>query len=80
MTASTHDEDFNALARLKPVRKAVCRFSKNPSEDDQIKIKHCMDPTKFGIQSAPLTFVDKCHGHHCGRDRGEKRLTIGSCE
>jgi len=33
MTTSTHDEDFNALARLKPVKKAVCRFPKELPEE-----------------------------------------------
>ena len=58
-TASTDAEDFCPLARLKPVRKAVCHFSKDLPEEDQITIKHCLDPIKFGMQSTLLAFVDK---------------------
>jgi len=79
-TASTVAEDFYPSARLKPVRTAVCHFSKDLPEEDQITIEHCLDLIKFGMQSTPLAFVDKCHEHDGDRDPEETGLTIGGCE
>jgi len=79
-TASTDAEDFYPSARLKPVRKAVCHFSKDLPEEDQITIKHCLDLIKFGMQSTLLAFVDKCYEHDGDGDPEEKGLTIGGHE
>jgi len=68
------------LVRLKPVRKAVCHFSKDLPEEDQITIEHCLDLIKFGMQSTLLTFVDKCYEHDGDRNPEEKGLTIGGHE
>jgi len=73
-------EDFYPSARLKPVRKAVCHFSKNPPEEDQITIEHCPNLIKFGMQSTPLAFVDKCCDCDGDRDPEEKGPTIGGHE
>jgi len=61
----------------KPVRKAVCHFSKELSREDETNIKRCSDLIKFGMQSTPSSFVDK--GHVCDGDRDpeEKGLAIG---
>jgi len=77
---STDAEDFCPSARLKLVRKAVCHFSKNLPEEDQITIEHCLDLIEFGMQSTLLAFVDKCCEHDGDRDPEEKGLTIGGCE
>jgi len=73
-------EDFYPSVRLKLVRKAVCHFSKNLPEEDQITIEHCLDLIKFGMQSTLLSFVDKCCEHDGDRDPEEKGLTIGGYE
>jgi len=73
--ASTDAEAFCQSAGLKLVRKAVCHFSKNLSEEDQIE--HCPDPIKFGMQSTQLAFMEKCGACDGDEDPEEKRLTIG---
>jgi len=78
--ASTDAEDFYPLVRLKLVRTAVCHFSKELPEEDQITSKHCLDLIKFGMQSTLLVFVDKCHECDGDRDPGEKGLAIGGYE
>jgi len=66
MTASTDAEDFYPSVRLKLTRKAVCHFSKELSEEDQITIKHCPNLIKFGMQPNLLAFVDK--SYECDSD------------
>ena len=68
-TASTDAEDFCPSVRLKPVRKEVCHFSKNPPDEDQINIEHCT--MKFGMQSRQLAFADKCYEHDVDRNPEE---------
>jgi len=75
-TVATDAEDFYPSARLKLVRKAVCHFSKNPPEEDQINMEHFLDLIKFGMQSTLLAFVDKRCEHHGDRDPEERGLTI----
>jgi len=80
---STDAEDFYPSVRLKLVRKAVCHFSNNMSEEDQINIKHCLDllVIKFGMLSTPHAFVDKCYEHDGDRDAAEEKgCTIGGYE
>jgi len=50
-TVPTDAEDFYPSVRLKLVRKAICHFSKDLPEEDQITIEHCLDLIKFGMQS-----------------------------
>jgi len=71
-TVSTDAEDFYTSARLKLVRKAVCHFSKDLPEEDQITIEHCLDLIKSGMQSTLLAFVDKCYGCDGDRDLRKK--------
>jgi len=73
-------EDICPSVRLKLVRKAVCHFSKELPEEDQITIEHCLDLIKFGMQSTLLTFVDKCYECDGDGDPEEKGPTIGGCE
>jgi len=58
------------------VRTAVYHFSKELPEEDQITSKHCLDLIKFGMQSTPLVFVDKCYECDGDRDPGEKGLPL----
>jgi len=78
--ASTNAEDFCPSERLKPVRKAVCHFSKKTSENDQMKRSNTAW-TQLSLESNQCHSLlwTKCHGHDCGRDRGEKGITIGGC-
>jgi len=79
-TTSMDGEDFCPLATLKMVRTAVCHFSKDLPEEDQITIEHCLDLIKFRMQSTLLAFVDKCHECDGDREPEEKGLTIGGHE
>jgi hypothetical protein len=49
-------------------------------EEDQAKIKQCLEMVKFGMASTLLTFVDKYYEYDGDQDPEDKGLKIGSYE
>jgi hypothetical protein len=72
--------NFYPSIRFKLVKKAVYFFSKNLSEEDQMKIEECLDMIKFGMSSTLLTIVDKYYEYDGDKDPEEKGPTIGGYE
>ena len=59
-TPSSFDAvNFYPSVKLKLVRKAIEYYARDLTEEDQIKIEHCLEMIKFGMTSTLLNFVDK---------------------
>ena len=72
--------NFYPSVKLKLVRKAIEYYARDLTEEDQIKIEHCLEMIKFGMTSTLLNFVDKYYEYDGEKDPEEKGLTIGGYE